>query len=267
MNDSQASTFSLTAAEITRWREDCAGIDRQIENLLKRKGQVEERLRAAEILAPSLFLSAQPQAAKGRGQSTVRKGLLTWPHIIEDAVRNSGTGIRQRELLESIRAGRHGKRLDTGDSGYYNAIQKVLRRELVTKCGEWLFTPAQFEEYQRKLAAGEIADFSEETEYGSPSGAEAVRFATAKPGSKSIDIIKHIWATQDAAKEQRQSKTSLYNVLARLVEQQKLMKDDRGGFHPYQENEAPAAKLLGASETGEVGASPIENQPSLRLIG
>lgn len=266
VSDSDATTFSLSAAEISRWQEECAEIDRDVENLHKRKNEILKRIEAAQLLAPSLFIMAQTPKAKGRGQSTVRKGLLTWPRIIEEAVRNSGTGIRQRDLLDSIRSGRHGKRLTDSESGYYNAIQKVLKRKSITKRGEWLFTPAQHDEYLRKLDAGEIEDYADVEEFGSPSAAEAVRFATAEPGAKSIEIIKHIWAVQDAAKEQRQSKTSLYNVLARLVEQQKLVKDDRGGFHPFKENEAPSGEPAGAPEAGEVGASPDDNRTVLRLF-
>lgn len=267
MNDSSAPAFSLTTAEIARWQEQCAEIDRDVETLYRRKAEIGERLKAAQLLAPSLFILAQPPKAKGRGQATIRKGLLTWPHIIEEAVRNSGSGMRQRDLLDSIRSGRHGKRLDGGEGGYYNGIQKVLRRGIVIKRGEWLFTPAQLEEYLRKVEAGEIADVADNAEYGSPSAAEAVRFATAHPGAKSPEIINHIWAGQKAAGEPVQSKTSLYNVLKRLVEQEKLSKDSKGGFHPFNANEAPSGEAAGASEAGEVGASPDDTQPSLRLVG
>ncbi|WP_133303942.1 hypothetical protein [Aurantiacibacter aquimixticola] len=266
MTDSTPSTFSLSASEISHWREECAEIDRKIEQLRKKKGDIEERLSAAQLLAPSLFVASEPEKGKGRGQAKMRKGLMTWPHIIEEAVRNSETGLRQRDLLESIRSGRHGKRLTESESAYYNAIQKVLKRKIVIKRGEWLFTPAQHDEYLRKVDAGEVKDVAEVEEYGSPSAAEAVRFVTASPGRKSIDVIKHIWATQDADKKQRQSKTSLYNVLARLVEQQKLSKDDEGLFYPFNENEAPSDEPTGASETGEVAASSSDTSPLFRVV-
>ncbi|MDP9413666.1 MAG: hypothetical protein M3Q08_06140 [Pseudomonadota bacterium] len=260
MSDPQSPIFHLPAVEISRRQERCAEIDREIDGLRKEQAEHQEWLRAAQIIAPSLFILAQPPKVKGRGQAVVRKGLLTWPHIIEEAVRNSGTGIRQRDLLDSIRAGRHGKRLNSSESGYYNAIQKVLKnKKSVIKRGEWLFTPAQHEEYLRRVAAGEIEDYAENAEFGSPSAAEAVRYTKANPGAKSIDIIKHIWAVQKANGEAVQSKTSLYNVLARLVEQEKLIKDSEGGFHPHKETEAPNGDAAGASEEREVAASLFEN--------
>ena len=266
MSDSEAPTFSLSAAEIARWQEECAEIDRDIENALKRKSEIQKRIDAAQLLAPSLFIMAQTPTAKGRGQAKVRKGLLTWPHIIEEAVRNSGVGIRQRDLLENIRAGHHGKRLTAGESGYYNAIQKVLGRGIVIKRGEWLMTPAQDAEYLRKLAAGEIEDYSDVEEYGSPSAAEAVRFVTANPGAKSLEIINQIWTVQEAAGEPQQSKTSLYNVLKRLIEQKKLEKDDEGGFHPFKENEAPNGEPAEASETEEGATSSDDVSPLFRVV-
>jgi hypothetical protein len=260
--DSTSTTFSLSAAEISRWQEQCAEIDGQIDRLKKDKVAIEDRLRAAQLLAPSLFILAQPLNAAGRGQSIVRKGLLTWPHIIEEAVRNSGSGIRQRDLLENVRHGRHGKRLTRGESGYYNAIQTVLRKKMVIKHGEWLFTPAQHQEYLRKVGAGEIEDYAENTEFGSPGAAEAARFIAANPGAKAIDIIKHIWAAQKAGGRAQSPKNSLYNMLARLAQQNKLMKDEKGGYLPYKENEAPTE--AGAPDAGRVAALPFENVVGFR---
>ena len=255
-----APTFGLTPAEVIQWQQECAEIDLKIERLRKDKLDIEDRLRAAQLLFPSLFLMAQPEKAKGRGQSVIRKGLLTWPHIIEEAVRSSGSGIRQRDLLESIRSGRHGKRLDAGESGYYNAIQKVLKREIIIKRGEWLFTPAQFQEYMRKVEAGEIEDYAENAEYGSASAAEIMRFLTAHPGKRSPEIIAHVWAVQDANGEQQQSRTSLYNVIRRLVDQKKLRKDGRGGYAPYTENEPLAEETPpSGSDAGRAGTLPFEN--------
>jgi hypothetical protein len=264
VTDPSIPTFSLTAAEIARWREECAEVDQAVERLYQKKAQIEERLRAAELLAPSLFLLAQPPQARGRGQSKVRKGLLTWPHLIEEGVRNSGQGIRQKELLDQLRAGPYGQRLVESESGYYNAIQKVLRRKQIIKRGDWLFTPAQYDQYMDRLGKGEVQDVAEEADYGSPAAAEAVRFISARPGSKSIDVIKAIWEAH--SEPNPPSKTSLYNMLARLVEQRKVRKDDQGRFYPAQMTEAPEALPSEASAAGEVGASPDDAQPSLRLV-
>lgn len=259
MTDDSPPSFQLTPSEIAQWQEQCAQIDLEIERLQKDKSDIKDRLRAAQLLAPSLFLLAQPPKAKGRGNAVMRKGLPTWAHIIEEAVRNSGTGIRQKDLLDSIRSGRHGKRLDGGEGGYYNAIQKVLSRKIVIKRGEWLFTPAQFQEYMRKVDAGEIADHAENTEYGSASAAEIVRYVLSHQGAKSPAIIDHIWAVQEANGEAQQSRTSLYNVIRRLVDQKKLSKDGRGGFVPYKENEPPAELPLDGSDTEGAATPSFEN--------
>lgn len=261
MGDDPTPSVNFTAAEITQWQQKCAEIDSDIERLRKAKLDIEDRLRAAQLLFPSLFLMAQPQQARGRGQAVVRKGLLTWPHIIEDAVRSSGGGIRQKDLLEAIRRGKHGKRLQVGESGYYNAIHKVVKvKKTIIKRGEWLFTPAQFEEYMRKVDAGEIEDYAENAEYGSPTAAEMVRFVTAHPGKRAPEIITHIWAVQEAQGEPMQSKTSLYNVIRRLIDQKKLTKDSRGGLHPYTENEPPAEETPpDGSDAGRAATLPFEN--------
>lgn len=259
MEGDSLPSVHFTAAEIAQWQQESAAIDAEIERLRKSKLGLEDKLRAAQLLFPSLFLIAQPEKGKGRGQAKFRKGLLTWPHIIEDAVRSSVTGIRQKELLDDIRDGKHGKPLNS-ESGFYNAIQKVLKqKKTVIKHGEWLFTPAQFQEYMRKVEAGEIEDCALNLEFGSPSGAEIVRYVTAHPHSKSPEIIAHVWKVQEAKGEAPQSRTSLYNVIRRLADQKKISKDSKGGYIPYQENEPPAENPPSGSDAGEVAASLFEN--------
>src|SRR5665213_2137291 len=90
----------LTPAEIARWTEDCARIDRDVERLLKKKEDTQKKIEAARLLAPSLFEVAEERAPPGRGMSVKRKGITTWPIIIEEHVRTSGTGLKQKDLLE-----------------------------------------------------------------------------------------------------------------------------------------------------------------------
>ena len=262
---SNVPTLTLTPAEIARWQEDCAQIDQDIEKLTKRKDEILQKLDAARLLAPALFEAAVGRHGVTHRTVLKRKGLTTWPQIIEEYVRNSGSGIRQKEMLEQIRSGVYGSRLADSESGYYNAVQKVLKRRIVVKRGEWLFTPSQYDEYMAKLERGEVSDVADETDYGSPAAAAAMRFIAAHPGGKSIDVIRAVWAEHDGPN--LPSKTSLYNTLARLVEQKRIRKDEGGAFYLFNENEAPSDQPRGASDAGEVAASPNENRAGLRLIG
>jgi hypothetical protein len=255
----------LTPAEIARWTEDCAQIDASIEKLHRKRGEIEKKLEAARLLAPSLFEVATQKSLSG-SKMLKRKGLTTWPHIIEEQVRASGDGIRQKDMLEQLRTGPYASRFQgRNESGYYNAVQKVLGRGDVIKRGDWLFTPAQYDAYLERLARGEVKDVADEADYGSPAAAEAVRFIAANPGVRSIAVIRAIWDAHEGAHPP--SKTSLYNTLARLVEQKKIRKDESGAFYLPNANEAPAGQPGGASEAGEVDASPDENRRGFRVIG
>ena len=168
-------------------------------------------------------------------------------------------------MLEQIRTGPYGERLEASESGYYNGIQKALKRQQIIKRGEWLFTPAQYDDYMKRLARGEVSDVADESDYGSPAAAAAVQYIKDAPGQKSAAVIRAVWKALEG--NDLPSKTSLYNTLARLVEQQKIRKDESGAFYPFDKTEAPTGKTGGASEAGEVGASPIENRTPLRVVG
>lgn len=247
----------LSAAEVRRWQTECEEIDRQAEVLGQRKEGLLKKLAAAELLAPSLFVEDPVLLSEGGGKVVrKRKGRATWTGLIEEQVRISGGGIRQRQLLENMRNGPYGERLKTSESGYYNGIQKLLKREILIKRGEYLFTPAQYDEYMRKLERGEVSDLAKEATYGSTAAAEIVRFVEGSPGQRSIGLIRAVW---DAHKgEHPPSKTSLYNTIARLVEQKHIRKED-GRFYPCEKNEAPSGEPESASESGEIDPSPASS--------
>lgn len=159
------------------------------------------------------------------------------------------------DLLTSIRNGVFGDRLKTSESGYYNAIQKLLGRGLLKKRGDRLFTPAQFSDYMTKVERGEVEDVVAVEEYGSPSAAVAVNFIKSNPGCESPQVIAAIW--EASGSEQRQSKTSLYNMIARLAEQQHIRKVGKK-LYPYEQNEPPS--FPGGSDAGKVAAFPKRSE-------
>ena len=245
----------LTAAEVRRWQAECESIDHQTEDLAHRKEALLKKIAAAELLAPSLFEEDQLLPAQGGGKIIrKRKGRTTWTSVIEEQIRSSGTGIRQRQVLENMRNGPYGERLKASESGYYNAVQKLLKRDILVKRGDYLFTHAQYDEYMSKLERGEVRDVAEEGAFGSAAAAEIVRFVGTNPGQRSIALIKAVWEAHKGAHPP--SKTSLYNTIARLVEQKHIRKED-GRFYPYEDNEVITEDdPESTSEDGEIGSSP-----------
>jgi len=220
-----------------------------------------QKIDAVRLLAPSLFLEdGTARKDDDTGVIRSRKGRPTWTSLIEEQVRSAQMGIVQRELLAVMREGPFGDRLKVSESGYYNAIQKLLKRGLLKKRGDRLFTPAQYSEYMMRLERGEVEDVAEVGEYGSPAAAIMVRHVHASPGCASADVIEAVWKAHEG--DHPPSKTSLYNMIARLIEQRHIRREDKK-LYPYEENEAPNE---GASEAGEVRASPNDGQPRFTLV-
>lgn len=255
--------MKLTVADVRGWQAENESIDAQVEQLLKRKEGNNAKLKAAELLFPSLFVQEDPPKSLD-GLVRKRSGRATWTSLIEEQVRLSGDGIRQKDLMDRLREGPFGARLKSSESGYYNAIQKLLKREILIKRGDWLFTRVQHDEYQRRLARGEVDDFEKAASYGSPAAAEIVRFVTANPGRKSIDLIRAVWKAHSG--DHPPSKTSLYNMIARLVEQRHIRKTE-GRFYVCEGNEPSASDEGDGSEADGDAAPSNESQQRFRVIG
>lgn len=242
----------LSAAEVRRWKAECGEIERKIEELHRQKDALEKKLEAATLLAPSLLEIDFELSDKSVTRNLIRnrKGRATWTSLIEEEVRASREGIRQRDLLENMRKSIFGERFSSSDSSFYNAVQKLLRRKVLVKRGEYLFTPAQHEEYVQRVERGEVVDVAQASVYGSAAGAEVVRCVKQHPGIRSIDIIRHIWALNDG--EQLPSKTSLYNTISRLVDQKHIRKED-GNYFPCDEKETPSVDAEGVSKADDEG--------------
>ncbi|MCA1244587.1 hypothetical protein LC092_19245 [Stappia stellulata] len=257
------SGFSISGAEVRSWEAECSEIDLKIENLRKRQASLREKIDAVRLLAPSLFLGdGTARKSESPGLVKTRKGRATWTGVIEEQVRSSNGGVMQRELLAKMRSGPFGDRLKSSESGYYNGIQKLLRRGLLKKRGDHLFTPAQYRDYMSKLEKGEVDDVADVSEFGSPAAVLAVRYISENPGCSSSDVIDAIWAAHEG--DHPPSKTSLYNMIARLSEQKHIRKEDKK-LYPYGDNEPPA--VAGGSETDRAGTLSDDNRASLKVVG
>jgi len=243
------TSLLITAAEVKGWRAQCAEIDGKIEKLKADKAKLLKKIEAVELLAPSLTLDvAEKEDPSPDGLIRERKGRPTWSALIEEQVRSSQSGIVQRDLMAKIRAGLFGDRLTESESAFYNSISKMLRKKIIVKRGDHLFTQAQYAEYMKKLEAGEVNDVAEVTNYGSPAAAVVVRFVQENPGCGSSDAIRAVWEASPTG--DRQSKTSLYNMIARLVEQRHIRKEG-GHLFPFSVNEASADASDAKAEEGD----------------
>lgn len=91
------------------------------------------------------------------------------------------------------------------------------------------------------------------------------------------DAVDRVLAIEGVSGPLGAIKNNVYTALQRLMQRKQLqrhadgsyslMRDaDPEGYQP-NENEAPTGIAEGASETGEVAASPIENRQGFRLVG
>ncbi len=256
MSSDDTLKIVLSAAEVQRWRKDAAEIDAQVERLLSKKAKIMERVSAAEILAPSLFIESSAEAGDGPKVIKARKGLVTWTALIEEIVRNSVNGISQKELLAEMRKGPYSDRLIASESGYYGAMAKLLKRDILKKRGDYLFTAAQYDAYLELLAAGTVVDVADNVNYGSQLAATVMEVVKINhpAGISPTDTVKALQADYETNNIALPSRNTAYNCIARLVEQKHLSKK-KGMLYL---REAKAAKPKNEAQEGEM--------PLLRVV-
>lgn len=265
MSDSDALSglFSLPGLEeIKRWEADYRRMGDAIVDLESRRAKLARIIAAARGEAEP----AARSVPKRKRDGTYKAG--TWIGVLGAVVKENPEGISYDALREKV-PGELGEKLRETPSlkAFYTSLRRLERDEVIVRHRGHAFTPAGFKRYLDKVERGETPEIMG-AEYGrSPMGDAILDFIRRNGPAKANALRQHL-ATFEQFREGMKNHSAIYNVLRRLLDRERLAHDDQAStYYIVDENETPAAEPLGASETGEVTASPIDSQPTLRLIG
>ncbi|QDX26577.1 hypothetical protein FPZ54_11460 [Sphingomonas suaedae] len=291
---------------VERWQADLARLDSEIAERQAERAEVVRKLDAAELIArelaslsdnetgreapvaengsapqnshPEQFGLTPPAAQPVHKQRKPRKPRegLTWKAVVLPAVGEAEMGLTYAELRSAVAASPLGSKLDASDKGYHNAISRLAGDGLIIRDHGRVFTPEAFDRFMAAVERGEASTTVPQPLAHSPMGEAILRIVSAQPGLlNGKGVIRELKKDPEFNAALTPHETGAFNIIARLVRRGQIVRRDDGLIQPGKnfppeyarhENEAPSGNTAGASETGEVGASPNENRSGLRLI-
>lgn len=250
-----------TPEDLDAWEEEHARMGVLIKNLTEKREQLGKLIQVGAAIYGGKEVARR--ANTGRGRS--RKG--SWLNAIAEIVKANPTGIsydRVREALPEPFASMIVK--DPHTKSFYGAMRRLDEEGTVVRYRSHLFTPEGHLIHLERVANGEIPDVEGHDYRGSPMSDALKAFLLEHPRSSAATIKRHLIARPEFLSLKRNT-SAIYNVLKRLKDRDEIAHHEDGTYSLVSENEAPDGSATGASETGEGATSPIESQPTLRLIG
>lgn len=261
-HESFSDHFALPGADdIARWVAEHKRMGDAIKELQDKRIYLERLIAAAKGEA-----SPAPISAPKRVDGKLKAG--TWMHAVAEIVLQHPEGISYDGIRERM-TGELGKSIKENATakGFYGALRRLERDEIIVRHRGHAFTPAGFKRYSDKVERGEV-EAVRGNDYSHSPIADAIKAYIGKHGpAKAAALRDHLSGIAQFA-ESMKNGSAIYNVLTRLVDRGELLHDrELAVFSLPNENGAPNDKVAGAPEAGEVGASPNENRSLFRLIG
>jgi hypothetical protein len=200
-------------------------------------------------------IATQPSAS---GDS-VRKGgrKSVWGTFITNYTLEADRAVPYSELKQEIMKTPLGPKLEQSDKGFYHAISRLDKHKVIKAYRGHTFSPEAFGRFQADLAAGKVRDIKiPNSAHYSPMGVAIEALMKTRPnGAESGHIIWELRKNPEFAATIDKNHTHPYNVLARMVRQQQLIKRGKRYFSP--KTETPSGSSEGVSNLfGDGGTSP-----------
>ena len=253
----------LTTADIHAMRDEYARAERDLNELDRRRAEIEARREAAKakltqieallsllgITAPTVDNepSSEPpsspvgEAAEPRPNRRGKGKRVGWADQIVAALKAGPyQSLSYPDLRAAMMEGPLAENLKESEKGYYNALARLQKGGEIAKEGSRLFTREGLSLYEHARARGEIDESFVSSFRPSPMAESILLFVEEEgPYVTAAAIVAHLKADHRFAGVVGRNQTAAYNVLARLIQRGQLVKGD-GGYSVPEMNEAPA---------------------------
>lgn len=151
---------------------------------------------------------------------------------VRDGVYAAEAGVAPFELKASLLRPESGvaERLGTSDKGFYNAIDRLARRDVIIRRHGRLFSPEALSRFEEAVAAGQLFGEVPKHPSHSPMGDAILQIVTANPGIFGGHIIVKLKENPEFAAALNPHSTGAYNIIARLVKRGQLKKLGKGYY-------------------------------------
>lgn len=254
--EAASSPVTMTADDILRLKADYEADVRLYEDLPARIKLKKRRFEAAMLFAPDGF---DPNAPADQTQAPVPPPVattppspqpapavpveanefelarepaerLTWVGELARVLNESSRGLSHKEALAMLKATPLGDSASTGDKGFYNAVFRLEGRGQLIKSGGLLYSKKLVDEMK---ARGEyLPDVTTETRRRA-GGAATMILSVLKSNPEGLDgneLRKQVAAMPGVPSSMSKHSHYIYNILATLIGQGAVVKDDGGRY-------------------------------------
>ena len=188
-----------------------------LEDAPKPKRKTARRARAAR----SEPVTRTPRGERRDGPHMLKRS--GWTHTILKVVTEANRPITHAEVKAEVAKTDLGQRLRVSESGFYGAILKLSRKNLIKRENGYLLAPHVYERLNR---AGPTVPPLPPVNRHSPTRDAIVEFLRANPGGgKTAEILGYVMSRPGFDTRNRYSRTVVYNLVSRLVKQGVLTKE------------------------------------------
>lgn len=254
-SDAFSQLFNLPGAEeIKRWEEEYRRMGEAIEEIEKKRAYL------AGLIAAARGESVSPHIAKARKKDgSLRPG--TWIYAIAEIAKANPEGLSYPNLRKRLPDDLRAKLKENPHcKGFYGALRRLERDEIIVRHRAHIFTPAGYKRYSDKVERGEINPVRGNDYRHSPM-ADTIKAYIAENGAAKATALRAHLSKMPQFSDAMRNTSAIYNVLKRLVEREELKHDaETATFALPNENEPPAEETPpSGSDAGRAATLPFDN--------
>jgi DNA-binding PadR family transcriptional regulator len=169
-----------------------------------------------------------PVRPVGDRSNRVKKS--TWTSEVLLLVQEAAEGyVSYVDMKSSIAKGPLGPALEQSDKSFYGALLKLENQGLLVRHNAHAFTPEAYSEHIEEVKAGRRRDVRPQHAAGIAPLTDAVLeiLSLSSGGMTAKQIIGALLENDDVKASVERNNTSAYNVLARLVKQHRVIKNEQ----------------------------------------
>jgi hypothetical protein len=249
----------LTVDDVRQWKADLLATAAQMTALNKIRDELERKLAAAAIfvdvdavevgdlldtvivsddlpkritVASEVPMSAGLPMALPSKRRRSRTG-ETWSEVVLEGVSAADMGLTYAEMRKYASESSLGNKLEQSDKGYHNAIGRLARSgEIVRRHGR-LFTPDAHTRFLSAVESGDATTTVAQPMAYSPMGEAILKIVAAHPGElNGKAVITELRRDPEHNATLTPHETGAYNIIARLVRREQLVRRDDGTLLP-----------------------------------
>jgi len=228
--------------ELARVEEGIVSLEDRREKILSQRSKVYELLAALGKAVPNAGVPqtriVQGKLKDGRTIRVSRAGNMnvggvTWMSEISRLLSDERDGMTYEDLRAGINLGPLAERLKQSDKGLYGGVAKLEARGELTKHNGRLFDPDHHADFLRRVAVGLVEDTPHISQQTRPSPmAEAIfsLLVVHPSGVDASEIVKNMKDHPQFSEVVSKNKTSVYNVLKRMIDRDQIRKEGKTYF-------------------------------------